>query len=53
MNGLTVNVAEGNNTEGSVVPMQNYKNEVAGIPVMDNLTESQGSSAEGMGSAEQ
>ncbi len=53
MNGLPVNVAQGNNTEGSVVPMQNYKNDVAGMPVMDNLTESQASSAEGVGSAEQ
>ncbi len=53
MNGLPVNVAEGNNTEGSVVPVQNYKNDIAGIPVIDNLAGSQASSADGAGSAEQ
>ncbi len=53
MNGLPVHVAEGNNAEGSVVPIQNYKNDVARMPVMDTLAGSQASSAEGAGSAEQ
>ncbi|KAI0747398.1 hypothetical protein C8Q74DRAFT_1222960 [Fomes fomentarius] len=52
MNGLPVNVAEGNNAERSVVPMQNYKNDIARMPVMDTLAGSQASSAEGAGSAE-